>query len=193
MQYFEEQFPGWTGGVNFKKLATFTAGLTSTAGATTLGATTVSSLTNTGASVGSLKTVTNLTAATAAPTAAQSGTLFTLGRAAGITVTLPAPVVGLTYEFLVTTSVTSTSYKIITDAGTTLLQGAYVAGYATVGDVNVFESLVATSNISVNMNGTTSGGLVGTLFRFDCLSSTLWNVSGTNFGSGTMVTSFATT
>lgn len=121
-----------------------------------------------------------------------SGTIFTLGTASGFTTTLPAPVVGYMCTFIVTTSVTSNSYKIITNTGTVLLQGAYVAGYATVTDVNVFNSVIATSNISFNMNGTTSGGLVGTQISFRCLSSTLWQVEGINMGSGTMVTSFAT-
>lgn len=133
--------------------------------------------------------ISNLTAATAAPTAAQSGTIFTLGRAAGITVTLPAPVVGLTYTFIVTTSVTSTNYKVITDAGTTLLQGAITGATTT---ASVFESVIATANIAVTMNGSTTGGLVGTQLTFICLSATLWQVIGTNFGSGSPATPFAT-
>jgi hypothetical protein len=124
-------------------------------------------------------------------TQAQSGSIIQLGIATGMTVTLPAPVVGTSFSFLVTTAVTSNSYKIITNTGTVLLQGAYVIGYSTLTDCEMFQSVIGSSNISFNMNGSTSGGLVGTLITFDCVSSTLWQVSGTNFGSGTVVTSFA--
>lgn len=157
------------------------------------GTLTVNGIVNTGANSGQLRNVVNLTA-TASVTQAQSGSLITLAPAAAMVVTLPATqVVGTAYDFVVVTSATgSNTLKIITGVGTALLQGAYVSGYATAGAVNVFESLVGTSNISVAMNGTTTGGLVGTQLTFTCLSATLWQVTGINFGSGTMVTAFAT-
>ena len=58
--------------------------------------------------------VTSVTDATLAPTTAQSGTIFSLNRAAGITVTLPAAAAGLYYEFHIGTTFT----------GTFILQGA---------------------------------------------------------------------
>lgn len=122
--------------------------------------------------------------------AAQAGQTFLFDTAAGITYTLPVPVVGLVYTFIVTTTVTSANHKVITDTGTTLLQGAITSATTT---ASVFESVVASSNISVKMNGTTTGGLVGTYLEFRCLSATLWNVFGTNFTSGTTATAFSTT
>lgn len=192
MIYFEDNFPGWYGGVNFKKAVTMASTLSVT-GATTLGAVTVSSITNTGTSVGNKKSVVNIgNVATYAPTAAQSGTLFTLGRAAGTTVTLPAASVGLTYEFLVITSVTSNSYKIITHTiASEFVQGIDTIGYSTLTDVEMFAGDGA-SHVSFNMNGTTSGGLIGTKITCNCLSTTLWDISAINFGSGTVVTSYAT-
>lgn len=157
---------------------------------TTTSTLTANGIINTGTSTGSLSNIVALTAATAAPTSTQSGSIFTLGRAGGITVTLPTPVVGLRYTFMVVTSVTATSYKIITDAGTTLLQGVITSATTT---ASVFESVTGSSNISVTMNGTTTGGLVGTQLEFTCLSSTLWQVFGTNFTSGTTATPFANT
>lgn len=133
--------------------------------------------------------------ATYAPTAAQSGTVFLMNRAAGSVVTLPAPVVGLKYTFVVTTSVTSNAYKVITDAATTLLQGLIAEAIAG-GAPNVYNGNAST-HISVNMNGTTTGGLVGTRLTFECVASSaspsgLWEVSGFNLGSGTIATPFAT-
>jgi hypothetical protein len=132
--------------------------------------------------------VVNVTGATLAPTAAQTGSVFTLNRAAGITITLPVPAVGLIYRFMVETANTGT-LKWITDAGTTLLAGAIVSATTT---ASIFNSVVATSNIAVTMNGTTTGGLVGTDLTFVCLTATLWQVSGTNFTSSTTATPFAT-
>jgi len=123
------------------------------------------------------------------PTAAQSGSTFLFDTAAGITYTLPAPIVGATYDFVVTTSVTSSNHKVITSAGTIYLQGAITSATTT---ASVFESVTGSTNISITMNGTT-GGLVGSNFTFKCLSATLWQVSGTNFTSGTTATPFATT
>jgi hypothetical protein len=132
--------------------------------------------------------VVTCTASTLAPSAAQSGTVFMLNRAAGITVTLPVPVVGMIYRFIVCTANTGT-LSIITDTGTTYLQGAIVGATTT---ASVFNSALATHNINVSMNGSTTGGLIGTDLTFVALTTGLWNVSGTDFCSGTAATPFAT-
>jgi hypothetical protein len=189
MIYFEDNFPGWLSGVNFRKLVTMTNGLTVSSGATSLQALSVTSLTNTGASSGSKKNVINLTATTSL-TASQSASFITLAPAAATVITLPAHAVGLDFTFLVTTAATgSNTLKIITNAGTELLQGVITSATTT---ASVFESVIGTSNISVAMNGSTTGGLVGTQLQFTCLSATLWQVFGTNFTSGTTATPFAT-
>lgn len=144
---------------------------------------------NTTGALNALEPVTSLTGAKTL-TAAQSGGTFLLNAAAGFTVTLPTtPIIGLTYTFIVTTSVTSSTLKIITGSGTQLLQGVITSATTT---ASVFESVIGTSNISVAMNGSTTGGLVGSQFTFTCLSATLWQVYGTNFTSGTTATPFAT-
>lgn len=125
-----------------------------------------------------------------AVTPAMSGSTLLFDTAAGITYTLPAATPGLTYTFVVTTTVTSSSHKIITSAGTVLLQGLVVS--ATIA-ASIFESVIASSNISVTMNGTTTGGLVGTQMELKCLTATLWQVMGTNFTSGTTATPFSAT
>jgi hypothetical protein len=154
------------------------------------GGITTNGIINTGTSTGTVRNIVNLTA-TATLTQAQSGSVITLAPAAAMIVTTPAtPVVGTSYTFMVTTAATgSNTLKIITGAGTQLLQGVITSATTT---ASVFQSVIATSNISVAMNGTTTGGLVGTQLEFTCLSSTLWQVFGTNFTSSTTATPFAT-
>lgn len=133
--------------------------------------------------------------ATVTLTAAQSGSTVLMDRAAGIVFTLPAPAVGLYYDFIVTASVTTNSYKVITDAGTTLLQGTLVgvdtdtsntvAAYTGNGSTHI-----AVTQAAASSNAT--GGLAGSWLRFVCVSATLWNVVGTIQGAGTVATPFAT-
>lgn len=119
----------------------------------------------------------------------QSGSAILLDRAAGIVVTLPAPTVGLTFDFIVTVSVTSNNYKVITSAGTIFL-GGNVKNVKT--DLTVLESIGdPAASISLLMNGTTTGGLIGTRFRVTCSKTTLWQVDGTNLASGTIATPFS--
>ena len=42
------------------------------------------------------------------------------------------------------------------------------------------------------MNGTTTGGLVGSTIEVVCLSATVWQLNAVNFASGSIATSFAT-
>lgn len=142
---------------------------------------------------GRTATVTNLTAATSAPTAANSGTVYTFDKADGITVTLPAPVVGLEYIYVVKTTITSNSYKVITDAGTTFLTGTIVAsidnaaGKEWVGNGTTH---LAVTQASASTNAT--GGIIGSYLKFTCVTATLWHVFGFANSGGTATTPFAT-
>lgn len=132
-------------------------------------------------------------------TAATSGSMRLFDSASSTTYTLPAPVVGLYYDFLWTALETGgQAHVIVTDAGTT-----FVGGYITMfSDVNVTPSATlgpkafagdGSSHIKVSMNGTTTGGGIGTLLRFTCISATVWNVSGyVRSPSGTIATPFST-
>ena len=120
-----------------------------------------------------------------------SGSTVLFDRAAGIVVTLPKAKAGLVYEFMITTTVTSNAYKVITGAGTELLIGGYTnVDTDTSNAVAVFTGNGST-HISVSMNGTTTGGLLGTVLKFTCLSSTRWMVEGIVQGSGVVATAFA--
>lgn len=122
----------------------------------------------------------------------ESGSLVMLGVATGMTLTLPAPVEGAVFEVGVSVTRTSNSYKIITDAATTFLVGAVMAGDATIATSgDVFEA-DGTSIVAVTIDGDTKGGFIGSTLRFTCINSTQWYVEGLLIGTGTMATPFAT-
>lgn len=124
--------------------------------------------------------------------AEESGALVVLGVASGCTVTLPAPAEGMQFTVGVSVTRTSNSYKIITDAATTFMVGAVMAGDATIATSgDVFEAN-GTTIVAVTMDGDTKGGFIGTTLRFTCINSTQWYVEGLVIGTGTMVTPFAT-
>lgn len=124
--------------------------------------------------------------------AEESGALVLLGVATGMTLTLPAPQVGMQFDVSVSVSRTSNSYKIITDAATTFLLGAYMAGDATIATSGDVFTLDGSTHVALTIDGDTKGGLVGGHLRFTCISSTQWFVEGLVIGTGTMATAAAT-
>lgn len=129
------------------------------------------------------------TTATYALSVADSGTMINLSRPTGLSITLPtAPTDGTYYEFTVVKDVTSNTYDIL--SGTITLEGSLFAMKA--ADYPAFSKPVSTDN-KITMNGSTTGGLVGTNFRL-VYSATdrKWIVSGNTYGSGVLATSFAT-
>lgn len=141
--------------------------------------------------VASPKPVVSVTTATKTLASTDSGSVVILSKADGATVTLPAPSVGLTFKFIVPTSVTSNSYKIITDAATTFILGQLNLPVAAGTCKEFFAD--GSTHVSINGNGTTTGGLAGSQFELTCISATQWNVEGTFDASGTVATPFATT
>ena len=131
---------------------------------------------------------TPVTASTLAVTAdAYNGQTINLSRAAGIVVTLPAATgSNAVYTFVVSTSVTSNSYKIQVANATDVIQGTInVAG--TTG--TPFGSLPASDTIT--MNGSTQGGLAGSYVRITDIASGVFLTSGSSLGSGTVITPFS--
>lgn len=136
--------------------------------------------------------VRHTTGATRTLTAAQSGALVYLDKADGVVITLPASAVGLTYRFVVVTAVTSNAYKLSTATqGTEFFDGTYnslqdaaVASAVFTGDGSTHDNF--------SMNGTTTGGLVGTDFTVTCTAANKWTVSGFVRASGAEATAFST-
>lgn len=122
----------------------------------------------------------------------ESGSTVLFDRAAGIVYTLPLAKPGVFFDFVITTTITSNSAKVITGAATEFLIG----GYTNV-DTDTSNAVAAftgngSTHIAVTQNGTTTGGILGTKLRFTCLSSTRWFVEGVVQGSGVVATAFAT-
>jgi len=136
------------------------------------------------------KSIINATGSTQTLTAAQSGSLVVLDRAAGCDVTLPADEVGLTYDFVVKTSVTSNDYSINGAATSDLLIGGIqIHSSSTLDKVTQF-SPDGTDDDVMSMNGTTTGGEKGTYFTVTCIATNRWHVSGVLVGTGVFTNPF---
>jgi len=123
--------------------------------------------------------------------ASDSGALVLQDTAAGSTVTLPAPVAGMQFEIATSVSVTSNSHVINTDAATTFINGGIDSTSTVVaegGDTFVADG---TSHVTLTSNGSTTGGLKGSCYRFTAVSSTVWMCTGVMAGTGTLATPFA--
>lgn len=131
--------------------------------------------------------------ATVTLTAAQSGSVVLFDRAAGTVFTLPAPVVGLVYTFLVSATVTSNSDKIITDAGTTFIAGSALLGsdnLASKSFIGNGTTHLAITQAAASSNAT--GGIIGSYLQIRCVTSTLWIATCELVASATPTTPFAT-
>lgn len=124
--------------------------------------------------------------------AEESGALCVFDRAAGIVFTLPAPVEGMQFDFVVKTSITSNAAKIITNAATVFLTGAVMIGSLTVAESGDVFAGDGSTHVAVSMDGATKGGLKGGRLRFTALSATSWYVEGIAIGAGTLADPFAT-
>ena len=122
----------------------------------------------------------------------ESGSLCLFDDAAGHVFTLPAPVVGMTFEFLVVTAVTSNAHKIITDAATTFLIGGVIMGDVTVATSGDYFEADGSTHVALSAAGTTTGGLLGERYQVTCINSTQWSIHGVCHGAGTLTTPFAT-
>lgn len=125
-----------------------------------------------------------------------SGSLVLLDKADGIVITLPkfrTGMVGMFFDFVVSVTLTSNAYKIITGAAAELMVGSILNCDTDSSDaVAIWKALVASSYISVNFDGSTKGGIKGDRIRLTCLNSTTWLVEGVTNGTGTVATPLAT-
>ena len=141
------------------------------------------------------KNVISGSGATVTLTKEQSGSIVLFDKAYGIVFTLPTPVVGLTYDFIVTTTITSNAAKIITDGAATFMGGTILAGLeATTPAANPGPKLFSgngTSHTYLSSNGSTTGGIIGSRYTITCVDSTRWEISGISLCTGTIATPFA--
>ena len=138
------------------------------------------------------------TAATLAPTVAQSGSIFTINAAAGCVVTLPAATAGLNYSFHLGTTVTSNTFTVNAASSADVLQGAVVSvDKDTPGNVvatNAGATLAIDCPVAADhqivQDGDTKGRFLGTKIDYVCITDALWYVSGVNFFNGSVATMF---
>lgn len=131
--------------------------------------------------------------ATVTLTAAQSRSIILMDKADGITFTLPVPVAGLEYTFAVSVTITSNSYKVITNSGSVFIAGSILASIDNTANkswVGNGTTHLAITQSSASTNAT--GGIVGSFVRMVAVSTTLWAAYGLTVAGGTPTTPFAT-
>lgn len=111
------------------------------------------------------------------------GLTVLMNSAAGSTVTLPAATgSGNYYTVLVTTTVTSNNHIFKTD-GT----GTFAGILNIAGTTSLLLPLTST-NKTITMNGSTTGGIIGTYFTVQDVATNLWYIEANIVASGTVTT-----
>ena len=143
--------------------------------------------------------VVSLTADTSLTVAAHSGKVLTCNDADG-KFTLPSIVatdpgdntdpnqlnnLGATFTFVVETA--ATDMDILTDGTDKFVGGLYMGKSDAAG--KTFMS--GATNDVMTFNGTTQGGIVGTVIKVTAIGAAKYAVEGINLASGTVVTPFA--
>jgi hypothetical protein len=124
--------------------------------------------------------------------AEESGALCLFDVATGVVYTLPTPVEGMQFEFLVTVAVTSNAHKVITAAATEFLVGKVLMGDVTVAQSGDVFTADGTTIRALSAAGSTTGGLLGERYKVVAISATQWAIDGVCHGAGTLATPFAT-
>ena len=92
---------------------------------------------------------------------------------------------GATFTFVVVTA--ATDMDILTDGTDKFVGGLYTG----VDDATGKTFISGSSNDVITMNGSTKGGLAGSIVRVTAMASAKYAVEGLILGSGTIVTPFA--
>ncbi len=119
---------------------------------------------------------------TVALTKAMSGSTIILATLSGNTVTLPAAVVGLTYTFARTASLTSAT-STITTSGTDVFKGAILMKKDATAD-KIYTT--TTANVITETFTTVTGGIVGSTVTVTCIATGVWALTGSLIYSGTV-------
>ena len=127
------------------------------------------------------KNVSSITSATKSVESTDSGTVYTLNRAAGIVVTLPTAVAGLNYTFIVGTTFTGAG-QINTDNTSDLF-----SGFATIFDTFIPD---ASDDDTIDLGTAAQGWLVGGVIRLVATSAAVWHCEAFLHGDGTLATPF---
>ena len=133
--------------------------------------------------------VSSITSATKSVESTDSGTVYTLNRAAGIVVTLPTAAAGYNYTFIVGTTFTGAG-QITADNASDLLSGfAYIFDPATATDNNTFIP-DASDDVTIDLGSAAQGWLVGGVIRLVATSAAIWHCEAFLHGDGSLATPF---
>lgn len=124
-------------------------------------------------------------------TTSQSGATILLDKADGLTITLPADAVGLTYRFVSTVDLTSSNYVIQGNSSNDLFKGGVLVVDDTTPESATMFKPDGSDDYICTMNGTTTGGEIGTDITFTCVAANTWLVTGTVAANGTLATLFS--
>ena len=139
--------------------------------------------------VSAYSNISSMTSATKSVESTDSGTVYTLNRAAGIVVTLPTAVAGLNYTFIVGTTFTGAG-QITADNASDLLSGfAYIFDPATAEDNNTFIP-DASDDVTIDLGTAAQGWLVGGIIRLVATTAAVWHCEAYLHGDGTLATPF---
>jgi hypothetical protein len=139
--------------------------------------------------VSAYSNVSSITDATKSVESTDSGTVYTLNRAAGIVVTLPTAVAGLNYTFIVGTTFTGAG-QINTDNSSDLFSGfAHLFDPATATDTNTFIP-DASDDDTIDLGSAGQGWLVGGIIRLVATTAAVWHCEAFLHGDGTLATPF---
>ena len=137
--------------------------------------------------------VENVTGSSITVTEGETGKLFLLNRAAGIAVALPAITesnVGMSFEFYVGTTFSGGSGVITAQSGD-LLTGSVTQYDGDTSEAVAHRKPDGSDDLLTTFNGTTTGGIAGTIVRFVATSSTSWLVTGNALATGSVATCFS--
>lgn len=129
-----------------------------------------------------------ITASTTLTPDGYAGRPIVLNAAAGLTVTLPASTgSGATYEIIVGTTVSSNSYIIQVANASDVMMG--VLGIAT--DIAGVTVPTTSTSDTITMNGSTTGGVLGSRVLLQDVAANKWAVSGALVSTGAEATPFS--
>jgi len=132
--------------------------------------------------------VIEVTAAVTLDDDAYAGRTINLNSTTGRIVTLPSATgSGATYTIFVGATVSSGSHVIRVAAGTNVMQG--VLGIAT--DAAGVTCPTAADSDTITMNGSTTGGLRGSVVELQDVASGIWAVRGSLVSTGAEATPFS--
>lgn len=121
-----------------------------------------------------------------------AGRVVRIASAAPIVVTLPAASgTGDTYTFFMAVAATATESTIKVANATDVMKGVVWA--ATTSSDNAEAFIATATSDSIEMNGTTKGGVAGDLYVLRDMATGVWSVSGFTAPTGSEATPFDAT